>query len=289
MAIGACFIAVGQHEEAANDFALAKKLAAEAQDIELEMEILRLSPEVEPEPVWKLRYEEMIQSTLADQYPYVQAKCLHNFGAFLALTSEGKDGLDQITAAMAVFKSGNYPEYSYSVVLLSAIMLLSGQVSEARDLLETSEIWCHEQYDTFGLKTNLGVSYAMEQDWERAFRFFTEAQECLNSTEFPLLDPYFRFLSCHNLAITKAGLGEFREAIAMLDSTAVPLNAYDYEPKVVRRKLFLRLLHDYEVPEIKHLPAGAQRWATKACVTEPATLQFFDFNINVLPPTFALI
>ena len=186
----ACLIAVGRQQEAADDFALAKELAAQAGDSELEMEILRLSPEVEPEPIWKIRFEEMLRSTVVDQYPYLQAKCLHNFGAFLALTSDGREGLDQIISAMAVFRSGNYPEYSYSAVLLSAIMLLSGQIFEARDLLESSEVWCHEQYDTFGLRTNLGISYALENDWTMASHFFTEAQACLDDPAFPLDDPY---------------------------------------------------------------------------------------------------
>src|SRR5450631_2287826 len=158
----ACLIALGRHDEAANDFAVAKTMASASGDGELEMEILRLSPEVEPEAVWRLRFEEMKLSAFPDRYPYLYAKCLHNLGAFLSLSSHGRDGIDELAAAMAVFHARHYPEYSYSVVMSSATMLLQGKIRDARELLEESEIWCHEQYDSFGMKTNLGVSYALE-------------------------------------------------------------------------------------------------------------------------------
>ena len=282
----ASFIALGQHEEAANAFAAARQIALATGDRELDLELLRLSPEIESEVVWKTRFDELKKSKLPDRYPYLYAKCLHNFGVCMLLESAGEHGVEELNIAAAVFENGRYPEYSYAAVMSAAALLLGGQTVRARMLLEDAEIWCHEQYDAFGFKTNFGVAAALDNEWKTANRRFAEAQNILDEAAFPLTDPYFHFQAKHNLAMAAAALSQYNEAIRYLETVDVPKNCYDYEAKMVRREQFISLLRQGRMPTIADCPLTASRWTTRTCIMELATLQFFDFNVNVLSRDF---
>ena len=279
-------MALGRHEEAANDFAAAREVAISVGDDRVDLELLRLSPEIEPAAVWKTHFYELKRSRLPDRYPYLYAKCLHNFGAFMLLDSGGETGTDELSIAATVFEAGCYLEYSYSAVMSATVLLLRGENARARALLEDAEIWCHEQYDTFAFKTNFGVAAALEGDWPAASVRFSEARLSLDRAPFPLKDPYFQFLANHNSAVASAGLGQFDEAATLLESTIVPSNCYDYEAKVSRRTRFISLFKEKCMPGIGDCPPTGDRSTTKTCILELATLQFFDFNVNVLPNDF---
>jgi hypothetical protein len=282
----ASLVALGRHEEAANDFAAARQMAMATGDSELDLELLRLSPEIEPTAVWKARFTELKNSKLPDRYPYLYAKCLHNFGAYLLLESAGAMGIDELNAAAAVFEAGHYPEYSYAAVMSAAALLLGGETARARMLLEDAEIWCHEQYDAFAFKTNYGVAAALDNDWQIANDRFVEAKNALDEAAFPLKDPYFHFQARHNLAMAAAALGRFDEAAHYLETTDVPKNCYDYEAKTSRKEHFILLFQERRLPTVSDCPPTATRWTTRTCALELATLQFFDFNVNVLPEDF---
>ena len=282
----ASLIPLGLQEEAADDFAAARSLAELSRDTELELELLRLSPELEPDALWQLRFKAVAQSAIPDQFPYLYAKCLHNFGAFSLLASDGEVGGDELHTAAAIFEEGGYPELSYSSVMSAAAMLLRGQIAEARQLLEETEFSCHEQCDTFGFKTNYGVAAGLLGNWHNAITCFQEAVEALQRGPFPFRDPYFEFQATHNLAIAAAFLGRFDDAAEHLLSKDVPANCYDYEAKRQRRLECIAAFREHRLPSVADWAADATRWTTRKCIMEVSTLQFFDFNVNVLPMEF---
>jgi ABC-type oligopeptide transport system ATPase subunit len=281
-----CLIPLGLQEEAADDFAAARALAESNGDVELELELLRLSPELEPDALWQLRFDAMRRSAMPDKYPYLYAKCLHNYGAFTLLASDGEKGADDLQSAAAIFEGGGYPEFSYSAVMLAASMLLRGQIAQAVRLLEEAEFSCHEQCDTFGFKTNYGVAEGLQGDWLTASLRFQEAAEALQTGPFPFCDPYFEFQAAHNLAVSAAGLGRFDDAIHYMQGKGVPPNCYDYEVKTKRRVDFIAAFKQRRLPSMADCPPEATRWSTRRCIMELSTLHFYDFNVNVLPPKF---
>lgn len=282
----ACLIAQNRHGEAADDFAAASSEAERVRDRELGLELLRLAPELDSSEVWRLRFEEVKRSRLPDEYPYLYAKCLHNFAAELLLDSGGNEGLDELRAAAKVFEEGRYPEYSYAAVMTSASALLRGRYDEACSLLEDGLLWCHERYDTFSVLTNLGVAAALAGDWPSALERFVAARKELEQEPFPLSDPHFIFQAYHNLAVAHACLGEWELADRMLAAATVPRATHDREFLEARRAGLLEFARQHVRPPppwSTRIGAG-KRWNHREQSLEIATLQFFDFNVNVLPP-----
>ena len=70
-------IAIGAHDEAADDFALACRLARSLCDEELETELLRLSLELDPSEVWEMKFSALRESRIPDRFPYLYARCVH--------------------------------------------------------------------------------------------------------------------------------------------------------------------------------------------------------------------
>lgn len=280
-------IAAGIHNKGIeNDFSIAYENALKKNNIELCLELLRLAPEVDRKEIWTDRFNHILKKNekYISRYLYIYAKCMHNFGTDLILNTEGNIGEQYIAEAAQILKIRDVPEFSYCALIQAINLLLKGQVESAKELLQSSTVYCHELYDNFAYKENLGIIEALNGNFSKALEYFISADEVLFSKTNPLLDPHFRFQAKYNRGITLGFNNNFEESLNILNSITIPSNCNDYKFRCSRLKFIIESFKSNNknimVSDIPDIPT---RWTSKKYLYEIVTLQFFDFNINVFP------
>ncbi len=296
----ATYIAQGKHQDALNLYNKALLTARNNNEEELELELLRLSPELTSAEQIDEDFNRYKNSPKWERYPYLYAKWLHNYAVFYIFSNKYEDAANDLKSSADIFKQGNYIEYSYSAICLSALSINKGAFDAAACYLDSAEYYLHEIYDRFCWFINKAIVKAHGKSFKEALAMLEKAYSLTKEETFHHLnDPYFVYILHWNRFLINmewketffsSHYGDAAHAcMSQIDMNyafpgEVPSNCFLYKNKVARNEEIKSMFDRHE-----HISLQALRRISdelKIPLYEVATLQFFDFNVNALPPNF---
>lgn len=285
----ACYISMGMTDKAREMFSLARNSIKREQDVELYWEFMRLMPEVARDEHTISEYTDQELIRQAARYSYVRTKALHNYAVHFLFAKKCEKGEEKkyssiLKRSALFFENGKYCEYSYSGICTAAYLIKIKRYEEARQVLESCRDYLHEQYDSFCWNLNYGVICFYEKNYNDCMRYFTNANDCLNG-ETSLDDPYFVYLlKYNNFCLSIAQEERMDKAAEILDELQIPQNCFMYQNKIERKKAIIAALRKGEKKIYELLCQESERMSLP--MLEIGTLEFFDFNVNVLSMSF---
>ena len=285
----ACYIALGEKQKAIDCYSAATQMNIVKKDSELMLEFNRLLPEISSIESHIQNIFHSLENESA-QYAYVIAKISHNY-AVHSIFAEVKnqynkyDYVDILRKSAMFFEKGKYVEYSYSGICVAAFFIKNNQYDNAKAVLESCKDYLHEQYDKFCWHLNQGVIAFYEHKYNDAKKSFLEAKEILNDSSNPLHDPYFCFLLEYNdICLSVALNNNINEIKYRYKNLAIPNNCFHYTKKTNRKDAYLNELNTADIHILEEISEK-----NNLQVLEVGTLEFFDFNVNVLPQDYITI
>ncbi|XPV67782.1 MAG: hypothetical protein ACNI25_10700 [Halarcobacter sp.] len=208
------YIALGNFKEAKSNFIQAKSLAEILNYKEILFELLRLSPKIFG---WKVGSELIYKFTnnkISNSYEYTKYKSKHNLGFAKILTTEGKEGLDELLESKSYFEINSMPEVTYSVVGLSVYLILKESLDDA-------------------------MFYLLD-----AKKFYTKAFNILNNRDKPLSDPILVYKSNYNLSLIYLILGDYPNAKKFYNNISIPTSASFYEARIKKNEWLYKTIKE---------------------------------------------
>lgn len=279
------YIAIGNHSAARKAYSECLRLSETVNREDLKLELYRLSPEIEIEIRIENMYNQTLERSKKNNNTYIIAKALHNFSVHDFFQNGNSRWINRLYESAQFFECEKYPEFSYSAICISAHAILMEEYEKAEYYLENSLDFLHEQYDNFCWNINRFILNFKKSKYAEAKRCLNKARSYLEDTSYPLDDPYFVFLYKYNfIALSIAEKQDVNSIETYLKQLSIPHNCFQHESKKERVKQVLETIREkgccsvsdlYEISKELDLPE-----------LEVATLEFFDFNINVLPENF---
>ncbi|MEI3557973.1 MAG: hypothetical protein V8Q21_02230 [Akkermansia muciniphila] len=111
------------------------------------------------------------------------------------------------------------------------------------------------------------------------------AQNALKDNNHPLHDPYFHYILNYNYVITLIALSKNRDEILnKLEQIIIPDNCFNPSTKEKRMNKIIDLYRFSEKNNIQSINDISLELDLP--IMEVGTLEFFDFNVNLLPDNF---
>lgn len=278
------YIAKGERQLSSSSYSESLKLCNDYKLDEVKLELYRLAPEIELDLYMKNVYKYVCKAAEKGNEHYVTAKALHNFAVHNYFQFGNSNDLHHLIESAEYFQSEGYPEFSYSGICISAYYLLNKQLENAEQYLDISVPYLHEQYDEFCWCINKSVLMFFKGEYKKAADYLKESHHILNHGRYPLKDPYFSFLYEYNSICVAVALSsshlEIKKAVREIH---LPSNCFQYDNKKERINKILTQCEcgSFSLNDLIKISADCN-----VPVMEVATLEFFDFNVDVLPLEF---
>ena len=283
----ACYSALGKRQEMKEAYKKACQNARDNNDLELQYELKRLIPQVEDQEVRDKQFAQFLKEKHPAEYSYLVSKIYHNFAVDRIFEVNDKDAYKYLLVSACFFERGKYVEYSYSCICLSAVFIVNNSLKNAKAILESCEVFLHEQYDKICWNINMSIISFLNE--ESGYQYLSAANTIENDQENGLNDPYFTFLLIYNKLCFDILSGEEVQAKAF-EKLDIPVGCFQNSKKEQRRAMILDRCKDNvrkdDFIEVRKDDFIEISKALGLPLFEVATLQFFDFNCNVLKKDF---
>lgn len=279
------YIAIGKLSVARNTYSECLRLSEIVNREDLKLELYRLSPEIEIEIRIENMYNQTLEKSKENNNIYIIAKALHNFSVHEFFQNGNSRWIGRLYESARFFECEKYPEFSYSAICISAHAILTEEYDKAEYYLENSRDFLHEQYDNFCWNINRFILNFKNSKYTEARNCLNKAHGYLVDTRYPLDDPYFVFLYKYNsIALSIAENQDINLIKIHLMQLAIPHNCFQHESKKERVNQLLKTICEKGNCSVSDLCKISKKLNLPEL--EVATLEFFDFNINVLPENF---
>ena len=275
------YIGMGMKEKAHSHFSSAVLLAEQSTIEEYSLELSRLKPKIYGFELGAEMLKNDIDANKHHSTEYTLAKCYHNYGFSVFLTTMEDNGALEIARKM--FERLQVPELTYSMVARSVMLIAQKRTDDAFDVLYDALNLCHEQYDRFSVHTNLGNCHLIKNNLDEAEDQYLLAKRALLEGERPLNDPILTNKSHHNLALINSFLGRWDLADSYSKQVGVP----EFSHFPIHRQKRLQKLQQH-VSERSTIPIefdsyNIKKWPVTRFAFAIAKLSFYDFNIRSIP------